>query len=157
MKKARSLVITMLLMFVFALAIPVTSSAARIYVTTATVNLRRGASTKYCKSLGTSRMEAVVKYLGKSGKNWYKVEYQNNNQQKFRGYIYKKYLQYAKTYITSASLNIRRGTSTNTPVVKTIPKGGKAIIVNTYTGHGIRLYTLHRTAKFTVDTHIRVI
>lgn len=133
MKKARSLVITMLLMFVFALAVPVTSSAARIYVTTTTVNLRRGASTNTARVLELPK-EAVVKYLGKSGKNWYKVEYQNNNQQKFRGYIYKKYLQYAKTYITSARLNIRRGTSTNTPVVKTIPKGGKAIIVNTYTG-----------------------
>ena len=46
----------------------------------------------------------------------------------------KSHLGHAKTYITSASLNIRRGTSTNTPIVKTIPKGGKAIIVNTYTG-----------------------
>ena len=79
MKKARSLVITMLLMFVFALAVPVTSSAARIYVTTTTVNLRRGASTNTARVLELPK-EAVVKYLGKSGSNWYRVEYQNNNQ-----------------------------------------------------------------------------
>lgn len=134
MRKARSLVITMLLMFVFMLAVPVTGSAAsKFYVTTTTVNLRKGASTKSARVLELPR-EAVVKYLGKSGSNWYKVEYQNNRQQKFRGYIYKKYLQYAKTYITSASLNIRKGTSTRTSVVKTIPKGGRVIIVNTYTG-----------------------
>ena len=134
MKKARSLVITLLLMFAFVMAVPVTGSAAsKYYVTTTAVNLRSGASTRSGRVLLLPK-EAAVKYLGKSGSNWYKVEYQNNNQQKFRGYIYKSYLTTAKIYKTSASLNIRRGTSTNTSVVATVPKGGKVIIVNTYTG-----------------------
>lgn len=134
MKKARSLVITLLLMFAFVMAVPVIGSAAgRYYVTTTDVNLRSGASTRSGRVLLLPK-EAAVKYLGKSGNNWYRVEYQNNNQQKFRGYIYKTYLQYAKSYITSAKLNIRRGTSSNTSVVATVPKGGKVIIVNTYTG-----------------------
>ena len=75
MKKARSLVITLLLMFAFVMAVPVTGSAAsKYYVTTTAVNLRSGASTRSGRVLLLPK-EAAVKYLGKSGSHWYTVAY----------------------------------------------------------------------------------
>ena len=67
MKKARSLVITLLLMVAFVMAVPVTSSAARIYVTTTTVNLRRGASTNTARVLELPKEAERYTLAGQDG------------------------------------------------------------------------------------------
>ena len=115
----KNMLLTLVLIVCFALAVPVTGSAAvKYYVTTATVNVRSGPGTNYRRVLLLPEKEAV-KVTG-STKYWYKVEYQNYYQQKYRGYISKSYLKSADIYKTSAGLNLRRGTSTNTGKVATI-------------------------------------
>ena len=137
MKKWKKALLTLALLISFVIAVPVTGlAAAKYYVTTATVNVRSGPGTNYRRVLLLPKKEAV-KVTG-STKYWYKVEYQNYYQQKYRGYISKNYLKSADIYKTLASLNLRRGTSTNTGKATTIPKGAKVIITDTYTGDWYR-------------------
>ena len=134
MKKWKKALLTLALLISFVIAVPVTGLAAAKYY--ATVNVRSGPGTNYRRVLLLPEKEAV-KVTG-STKYWYKVEYQNYYQQKYRGYISKNYLKSADIYKTSASLNLRRGTSTNTGKAATIPKGAKVSITDTYTGDWYR-------------------
>lgn len=123
----KAAVLSMLLVLCF----PVIASAANYYVTTTTVNLRAKAGTQYERVLELPK-ECVVDVKSKANKNWYRVEYKNNAQQVFRGYIYSKYLAKADVYKTTCNLYMRKSPS-GTAVVK-IPKGSDVIVVNTYTG-----------------------
>ena len=114
-------------------AMPLVSSAASYYVTTTTVNMRKGAGSDYAVNIELPP-ECVVKVTSTKNSKWYKVTYRNNEQQNFKGYIYSAYLKKATIYKTTANLNIRATTSSSSRVVKTIPKGKQVIIVDTYTG-----------------------
>lgn len=134
MKKLKNLMLTLLLVTCFVMALPMVGSAAtKYYVTKTAVNLRSGAGTKYSRVILLPKA-AVVKVTSTSNSKWYKVQYQNNNQQKFNGYIYKSYLQSASKYVTTAAVNLRSGTGTGTSKVTTIPKKATVIITDTYTG-----------------------
>ncbi len=96
------------------------------YQTTASVNLRAGASTKH-KVIVTIPKGKNVTYLSKSGK-WYKVKYANKT-----GYVSSTYLKKpttsqsntgaAVTYQTTTNANLMDGASTKHKVILTIPKG----------------------------------
>lgn len=99
------------------------------YSTTANLNMRSGASTKY-RVMTTIPKGKQVTYVSKHG-SWYKVKYGSKT-----GYVSSKYLK-AKTatsskmtttssatkYATTYNLNLRSSSSTKSKVLTTIPKG----------------------------------
>lgn len=111
------------------------------YTTTAALNMRTGASTKY-KRVTTIPKGKAVSYLGKKG-SWYKVKYGSKT-----GYVSSKYIKATKVvkttpapapkevkfstkkYSTTANLTIRSTYSTKGKALKVIPKG-KVVSSNT--------------------------
>jgi len=130
MKIGKSLVIKVLLcLILFAslcmsqeiFADPKAEAATTQFKTSATLNLRTGASTKH-KAITTIPKGKTVTYVSKSG-SWYKVKYGSKT-----GYASSKYLKKVQaisvtTYYTTSALNMRAGASANHKVITTIPKG----------------------------------
>lgn len=109
----------------------VEAATTTTYKTTASLNLRSGASTKQKVILTIPKGKAVT-YISKSG-SWYKVKYNGKT-----GYVSSKYIKVTKvtttkssaktssntiTYRTTEALNMRTGASATKKLILTIPKG----------------------------------
>lgn len=106
------------------IAKPINVDAATTYVmSTGSVNVRTGASTKY-KSIDKLKKGKVVKVLSsKSG--WYKVQLSGNKT----GWSSKKYLTTTNATVKS-TVNVRSGASKKHKVVDKLSKGEKVKVLS---------------------------
>ena len=107
-----------------------TSTTSENGVTTANLNLRQGTSTS-SKILTTIPKGKTIEILDKSNTSWYRVRYNGKI-----GYVSSQYISIngnsnsnnntsitSQKGVTTANLNLRRGTSTSSKILTTIPKG----------------------------------
>ena len=135
MKKAKSLLLALMLVCGLFLTCPLIGQAAsKYYVTTAKLNIYKHPGSNKVVDLPK---EAVVKFIKKHNSKWYKVEYQNSKQKKFTGYVSAKKLKKAVQYKVKGNLNIRKNpsSSSSSGKVHVMKKGSKVFVVNT-TAHG---------------------
>lgn len=106
------------------MAKPISVDAATTYVmATGSVNVRKGASTKY-KSIDKLKKGKVVKVLSsKSG--WYKIQLSSNKT----GWSSKKYLTTTNATVKS-SVNVRSGASKKYRVIDKLSKGEKVKVLS---------------------------
>jgi|SRR5713226_8915971 len=107
------------------------------YVTTATVNVRKGPGTNY-ETIAKIPKGTKVEIVGREGR-WLKVQSKHGNPP---GYIDEKFAvlrgetaaptarRAPGTYITTTSVNIRRGPGTNNPIIAKIAKDTKVQVVD---------------------------
>ncbi|MBN9648050.1 SH3 domain-containing protein [Terrisporobacter glycolicus] len=106
-------------------------------VTTANVNFRKSASTS-SSIIETIPKNTTVEVVDKSTSGWYKVKYKGNT-----GYVSKDYVKLngsgsddntppssSEKGVTSANVNFRKGASTSSSIIETIPKNTTVEVVD---------------------------
>ena len=135
-----------------------TSSATKTGKTTATLNVRKGPSTKYSK-LGKLSKGATVKIVSTTSNGWYKIKYKNKY-----GYVLSKYVRLNtnqssyKNYVGNWSCTIKYNEGRVTPAqdeyqikIKSISGNKVTFDYNAYTSSGsATLGTENKNIKGTI-------
>ena len=111
-----------------------TSVPKGTYKTTAGVNMRSGAGTKYAVVKNLAKNTQLI-VTGNTSSSWYKVKLYDGKT----GYVKNNYLQYISSstavptgsYTTTAGVNMRNGAGTSYSVVKNLPKGTALTVTDT--------------------------
>ena len=116
---------------------PDSSTSLEKGVTTDNLNFRTGASTS-SSIIATIPKNTTIEIIDKSTSGWYKVKYNNNT-----GYVSSKYVQLSSSNdstntpstssekgVTTANLNFRKGASTSSSIITTIPKNTSIEIID---------------------------
>ena len=135
-----------------------TSSATKTGKTTATLNVRKGPSTKY-STLGKLSKGATVKIVSTTSNGWYKIKYKNKY-----GYVLSKYVRLNvskssyKNYVGNWSCTIKYNEDRVTPAqdeyqikIKSISGNKVTFDYNAYTSSGsATLGTENKNIKGTI-------
>ncbi len=100
------------------------------YETTKVTDIKEGAGSSYDRVIELPK-DAVMKVTSKKNSKWYKVEYQNSNQKKFKGYVKAADLQKAIEYKVTKDAYIREKAKQSSDTVYIADKGEKLFVVNT--------------------------
>ena len=132
LKKLGICVSSMILIAGLALATPKPAEAASTsyYETTKVTDIKEGAGSSYDRVIELPK-DAVMKVTSKKNSKWYKVEYQNSKQKKFKGYVKAADLQKAIEYKVKRDAYIREKAKQSSDTVYIADKGEKLFVVNT--------------------------
>ena len=100
------------------------------YETTKITDIKEGAGSSYDRVIELPK-DAVMKVTSKKNSKWYKVEYQNSKQKKFKGYVKAADLQKAIEYKVKKDAYIREKAKQSSDTVYIADKGEKLFVVNT--------------------------
>lgn len=100
------------------------------YETTKITDIKEGAGSSYDRVIELPK-DAVMKVTSKKNSKWYKVEYQNSKQKKFKGYVKAADLQKAIEYKVLKDSKIREEAKKSADGVYAADKGDKLFVVNT--------------------------
>lgn len=132
LKKLGLCVSAMALIAGLSLAAPKPTEAASVsyYETTKVTDIKEGAGSSYDRVIELPK-DAVMKVTSKKNSKWYKVEYQNSKQKKFKGYVKAADLQKAIEYKVTKDAYIREEGEQSAETVYIADKGEKLFVVNT--------------------------
>jgi peptidoglycan endopeptidase LytF len=130
------------------LSLAQTGQTQGTYMTTATVNVRKGPGTDY-ETVAKIPKGARVQVVGKQG-SWLKVQSKHGNPP---GYIDERFAVPRKekaapapaspgTYTTTATVNVRKGPGTSHAIVAKIPKNSKVQVVG-FEGDWLKVQSKH--------------